>query len=125
MLARFAELLLEAALSDLERLGEYERQFASAPRRDAGQEVEVRGTVWRMYADWADEAEGLLARARSLAAAGAAVSGSDRLDHTIGRVRARLSVTPEQTARAIEDARQGRVIPAKELRDELHARLRA
>jgi hypothetical protein len=126
LLARFAEQLVADQLAELHRLGEYEREFASTPGRDPAHELEVRRTVWSLYADWADEADLVLSRARSSAAAGGAVApAADRLDQAIGRVRARLSVTPEQTARAIEDARQGRVIPAEELRDELRARLRA
>jgi hypothetical protein len=126
LLTRFAGQLVADQLSELDRLGEYERQFASTPGRDPGHELDVRRTVWLLYAAWADEADLVLSRARSWDSAGAAVPASaDQLDQAIGRVRARLSVPPEQTARAIEDARQGRVIPAKELRDELRARLRA
>ena len=122
LLARFAEQLVAAQLEDLNRLSEYERQFALAPQRDAGRELEVRRSVWQLYADWADDAEGVLSRARSVTAE---TARTDALDRAIGSVRARLSVAPEQTASAIADARTGRVIPAKELRDELDARLRA
>lgn len=122
---QFAEELVLAAIADHDRLRAYERRFAWAPMQDSGQELEVRQSVWRVFANWADEAEGVLLRARSLAAKGRAIQGVDQLDLAVGRVRARLTVSPEKTVQAMEDARQGRVIPAEELRDELRARLRA
>jgi hypothetical protein len=125
LLTQFAGSLVAAALADFERLREYEQQFATARLREPVQELERDRVVWRLYAEWADEAEQVLDRARARVAGGAAIEGLDRLDDVIGRTRARLSVTPEQIARGREQARQGQFVPAKGLRDELHARLRA
>lgn len=116
--------LVATQLSRLERLAEYERQCASTPRTDAVQELEVRRSIWRLYAGWAADADNLLSRAL-LAAAGDAVEGLERLDQAIGSVRARLSVAPERTAAAVADARHGRVISAQVLRHELRPRHRA
>lgn len=124
-LTQFAGSLVAAALADFERLREYEQKFATARLSEPAQELERDRAVWRLYAEWADDAEQVLSRARARAAAGAPILGLDRLDDAIGRVRARLSVTPEQLASAREQVRQGQFVPAKELRDELHARLRA
>lgn len=123
VLARFVGRLVTDVLADLDQLAEYERDFVTQSR-EASQELEVRRRVWQVYAEWAQRAQSVLDRARSYAGKDLAAE-IDQLDRAIGRVQARLMVTPEQTARAIEDARQGRVIPAKELRDELRARLRA
>ena len=124
-LARFASHMIAGLLADLERLAGYEREFASTPRSRPEQELEVRRSVWALYSVWAEEADEVLSRARALSGRGVAVDGVDRLDEAVGRVLARLSVPPEQTARAVDDTRQGRAVPAKELRDELHGRLRA
>jgi hypothetical protein len=119
-LTRFAGSLVAAALADFQRLREFEQQFATARLSEPAQELERDRVVWRLYAEWADEAEQVLDRARTRVAAGAAVEALDRLDDLIGRTRARLSVTPEQIARGREQARQGQFVPAKGLRDELH-----
>src|SRR5690348_3785350 len=63
----------------------------------------------------------ILDRAASLGAR--RLARVDELQDALGRTRARLTVTPEQIAGAKEQVRQGRIVPAKELRDELHARL--
>jgi hypothetical protein len=124
-LTQFAASLVAAVFADFERLREYQQQFATARLSDPAQELERDRAVWQLYSAWADEAEQVLSRASARAAAGAAIKGLDRLDDAIGRTRARLSVTPEQIARGREQARQGQFVPAKGLRDELHARLRA
>jgi hypothetical protein len=81
-------------------------------------------SVWRLYFQWADEAEQVLERADALARPDRRIAGLKELNEAFGRARARLTVTPEQIARAKEQARRGQIVPAKELRDELHARLR-
>lgn len=122
-LARFAEQLVASTLADLERVRDYERQFGLVPE-GAAPDVEVLRSVWRLYAAWADDAEQVLARVRLLDARGVRVVDADRLDDATSRVRARLSVTAEQTAESIEDAGRGNVVSLTEMRDELHARLR-
>jgi hypothetical protein len=119
-----AEKLVAASLADFTRVREYEEQFAwAAPPREPADDLEVMQTVSRLYATWANEAEQVLARVGLLG--GRRLAGVDELRDAVGRTRARLTVTPEQLARAKEQVRQGRIVPAKELRDELHARLRA
>ena len=124
-LTRLAEKLVVASLDDIRRIREYEQQFVLGVKRQPVADLAARRSVWDMLAAWADDAEQVLVRAKSVARSGAPVPGTDQLDDAIGRVRARLTVTPEQIVIAKEQVRQGQFVPAKELRDELHARLRA
>jgi len=122
-LGALAEKLVANSLTDFARVTEYEEQFAWSVVREPQEDLEVMRTVSRLYADWADEAAQVLDRVASLG--GRRLAGADELHDALGRTRARLTVTPEQIAKAKEQVRQGRIVPAKELRDELHARLRA
>jgi hypothetical protein len=124
-LAQLAEKLVAASLDEVRRIREYEQQFVFGAQRHPDADLAVRRSVWEMFAAWTDDAEQVLARAKSVARTGVPVSGADQLDDAIGRVRARLTVTPEQVLAAKEQVRQGQFVPAKEMRDELHARLRA
>ena len=122
-LSALAASLVAESLDDVRRVREYERQYIFQVEREPAVDLEARRSVWRMFAAWADEAEQVLARARSVVRTGAPVAGVADLEDAVGRVRARLTVRPEQIARAREQERQGQFVPAKELRDELHARL--
>jgi hypothetical protein len=124
-LAPLAEKLVTASLDDVRRIREYEQVFVFGALRPHDLDLAARRSVWEMFAAWADDAEQVLARAKSVARAGVPISGADQLDDAIGRVRARLTVTPEQVLAAKEQVRQGQFVPAKELRHELHARRRA
>jgi hypothetical protein len=127
-LARFAERLVDAALADLQRLRDDERAFTAARADDAGDdglEPDLLRSLWQLYAQWASDAEQVLTRVRGLNSAGQSVRDADRLEDAHGSVRARLGVTPEQVLRAREQVQRGQAIPAKELRDDLRARLRA
>lgn len=126
-LARFADRLIESALLDLERLRADEQQVI-APRagdHDDGLDAELARSLRDLYSRWAHDAEQVLVRVRRMAAAGQPVRDAERLEDAYGAVRARLSVPPETLLRAREQVHQGAAIPAKELRDELRARLRA
>jgi hypothetical protein len=124
-LAQLAEKLVAAALDDVRRIRDYEQQFVFGAKRQPEADLAIRRSVWEMFSVWADDAEQALARAMSVAHTSCPVPGAEHLDDTIGRVRARLTVTPEQVIRAMEQVRQGQFVPVKELRDMLHARPRA
>jgi hypothetical protein len=128
-LGGLAEKLCRSLADDLERLREYEKEFAAAAAADTDDddaaELEILRSIWRLYDAWAQEAEQVLSRVNRLEAAGQAINAAAQLREGYGRVRARLSVTPEQIVKAKQQVRQGHVVPVKELRDELRARLRA
>jgi hypothetical protein len=122
-LAALAGRLVAEPLEDVRRIREYERQFIFQTEREPAVDLEARRSVWRMFEVWAEEAEQVLSRAASVARSGAPVAGVAELEDAVGRVRARLTVRPEQIARAREQEWQRQFVPVKELRGEFHARL--
>src|SRR5207302_807906 len=103
---------------------EYEEQFSSAEYAVAGSEDTVNRSLYAIYEKWAEEAGQILDRTRRLGAAGRPVENAEALEDAYARVRARLKLTPEMIARAMEQVRQGQVEPIGGLRDELRARIR-
>lgn len=122
-LTEFAASLVASALADLQRIREYEKLARDIDTTNPALELEILRLIWRLYEEWATEADNVFARASALKRSGIPVPATDQLDDAIGRTRARLSITPEQIARSREQARTGQCVPAKELRDELHARI--
>lgn len=61
-LIRFVEKLIEASLADFMGIGEYERQFAWSVERQPPAELRTMRSVWRLYFQWADDAEQILVR---------------------------------------------------------------
>jgi hypothetical protein len=122
--AALARDLIGAALADLARIHEYERMLLAA---SAGEPLTLamRESTCRLFTGWEGEAAQVAARVRAVVHQGAALPELSRLDDALGSTRARLTVTPAQIASAVDQVKQGRSIPARELRDELHARLRA
>jgi hypothetical protein len=119
-----AQDLLSASLADLERLREYERRFATSAASEPLSELAVLRSIFKMYEHWAEDAEQVLVRVRALRPEELPSVEVNRLDDAIGTILARLTVGPERIVKSKEQARQGQFVPAKELRDELHARLR-
>ena len=109
------------SLADLQRIRSHEEQLTSSSSEPICRPDLIRA-IWQLYREWADDAEEVLSRAKSV---DKSLQGIEQLDDAIGRVLARLSVTPEQTIRALEQAIRGEVVPVKELRDDLRARVRA
>jgi hypothetical protein len=120
-LARAATQLVSDSLADLQRIRSDEEQLTSSSSEPVCRPDVIRA-IWQLYREWADDAEEVLSRAKSV---DKSLQGIEQLDDAIGRVLARLSVTPDQTIRGLEQAIRGEIVPAKELRDELRARLRA
>jgi hypothetical protein len=123
--AALAARLVEALLADWQRLRQFQEEFAPANWDDPAAAMEVETSIYRLFEAWAAEAEQVLVRLRRLAAAGHPVAGAEALEDACGQAAARLRFTPERMARAMEQVRRGEFTPAKELRDELRARLRA
>jgi hypothetical protein len=118
-----AERLIDASISDLKRIDEYEKEFGQ-PDLHSSSAVEILTSVYRLYEQWAGEAEQILRRMRPLVSNGQSLPSAASLEDAYGRVQARLGLTPEKIARGIEDARQNRTVPGEVIRDELRARLR-
>lgn len=116
--------MIAVCLSDLGHLRGYEHDVALATVNDPRLELDLRQTIWQLYKEWVVAADELYQRARSLRRPGITVQGIDSLNDEIGRIQARLTVKPEQIAKARQQVRDGHIVPAKELRDELNARLR-
>src|SRR5918999_2294125 len=74
-LARFAARLVEASLADLQCLRAYEQDLlaARATSNDDGLDRDVLRSLWAYYAQWAADAEQVLARVRVAREAGQAV----------------------------------------------------
>ena len=71
---------------------------------------------WNQVNYWVNRAEDLFDRLPER---------HEELGVAIARGKAELMVRPEQVIRAMEQIKRGETIPAKELRNELRARLRA
>ena len=106
----------------MSRLNKYEIDFGSPELHDP-QAAEVLRSVFDLYVQWAAEADQLLARAETLERSNQLHAKAEQLADACAKVHARLGVTPEKMARALEQARTGQVIPAETIRDELRARL--
>jgi len=122
---QLAARLVESSLSDWQRVRQYEDDFSPANFDDLERVREIDRSICAMHSQWLAEAEEVCARARQVAAGGRTVPKIDELENAIGFTQARLMATPGQFVRAIEQVKRGEVIPAKEMRDELNARLRA
>ncbi len=87
--------------------------------------IEIARSIHALHAQWAVEAEQILSRVRQLMESGCRVPKADVLQDAIGLARARLQLTPEKIAGAMDQVQSGQFIPARELRNELDARVRA
>jgi hypothetical protein len=123
-LANLAEKMIAGCLSDLEHLNGYEQDLGMGSVSDAKVELELRQTIWQLYNQWAASAVEIYDRAKTLRKSGASVKGLDQLDIQIGNIQARLTIKPEQLVAARQQVREGMIVPAKELRNELNARVR-
>src|SRR5437762_2989550 len=74
-LTQFAQKLVAWTLADLDRIREYEQQFGLV-REGELPRVEILRSIWELYAQWAGEAEQVLARVAARGAAGATISGT-------------------------------------------------
>ena len=120
-----AEKIISARLSDLGHLRGYERILSLSTVTDSRLELELRQAIWHLYKDWEVAAIELYDRAIALRRSGVGVQGINDLRDEIGRTQARLTLKPEQIVKARQQVRDGHVVLAKELRDELNAQIRS
>lgn len=123
--ASLASRLVEDMVAEFGRIRRIEAEFGSPDWNDASIATEVERSIYSLYHQWAAEAEQVLVRVRRLTAAGLVIDRVPELEDTYASGHARLKLTPEKTARGLEQARGGEFTPAEELRNELRARIRA
>jgi hypothetical protein len=123
-LAGLANALVDHALEKHRRLEAYERDFGPDMEDERKDEsaLHVLRAIWQVYEEWLEEAEPLFNRVKRLPSARQTLADLDTLRDTIGGVRARLSVTPEEVLEGHQQARRGEAIPLEVLRNGLRAR---
>jgi hypothetical protein len=122
---QLAAQLVESSLADWQRVRQYESDFSSGDLDALSHVVEIDRSIHALHSQWLAEAEEVHSRVKRFSAASGSVPRMKELEDAIGFTHARLKATPEQLIDALEQVKRGEVIPAKELRDELNARLRA
>ena len=75
-----------------------------------------------VYRQWADDAEAVIQRVSKLHLKVDTKSLVESLEHSVGRTRARLSLSLDDIAEGERQAERGELIPVAEVRDELRAR---
>jgi hypothetical protein len=123
-IGQLAAQLVESALADWNQLRQYESDFTPFDWSDAAAAMSIEQSIYALHQQWAEEAEQVVCRAKKLSGAGHDVPKTGLLEDALWLTRARLQMTPQEMARAMEQVKQGQCTPAKELRDELRARLR-
>ncbi|MDB5172319.1 MAG: hypothetical protein JWO87_560 [Phycisphaerales bacterium] len=123
-LYEIAEKIVASAIQGFEQIQELDETCVSsgAPDDDAF-DTEAAIVLRLMYEERAQEAERILTRIARLERAGRNVEGADTLRDWHGRTMAMLSVSLEDIARGIEQSKQGNVVMAGEIRNELQSRL--
>ena len=117
--------LLASLLVEWNELRELEAETGPTPWDDRAKALQLSRELHALHARWAETAEQVLRRVRLLPASADLSAKIEEVADALGRTRARLLHTPEKQDHAFEQARLGQTIPAKELRDDLNARLRA
>jgi hypothetical protein len=117
--------LINSLLGDLARLRASEDEQFQVEVGDFNLDLARLRSVWLTFEQWVNRAEQIRSKVCAEEASNLPHGALTALDDGIGCVRARLSVTPEQIAKANEQVRRGQWMPAKELRDEFNSRLRA
>ena len=117
--------LLDASLQEWRELGDINDHVAPTPWDDRANASRIAREIYLLYDEWARSAEQVLSRIRHLPPLEADPKKVQELEDTLGLARARLKHTPEMQDRAFDQVRMNQLIPAKELRDDLNARLRA
>lgn len=122
---RLAGQLVESSLDDWKRVRQYEADFTPSNWIDREMAIEIGRSIHALHVQWAGEAEQILSRVEQLMESGCRVPKADALRDAIGMTRALLKLTPEGIAGAMDQVQSGQFTPARELRNELDARLRA
>jgi hypothetical protein len=122
--ARLVEKLVKSSREDYARLKDYEAEFGPslADEKDDEAALQVLRSIWALYAEWARDAEQVLARVKDLKASGHLIPEADGLFDDYSFARAQLAMKPEGIIRGMQQIRRGEVIPVEVLRDELRRR---
>jgi hypothetical protein len=110
------ELWIAAALAEAKALRQHDEHVY--PRDNEPMAMQVAKKLHAAWARWADQAEALLARARSLKGS-SHVPGLHDLEYATLRARAMLKISPEVMLARQEQVRRGEVLTAEEVRREL------
>lgn len=116
--------LITSALADRQRIRDHEEfLFVHA----APNELDEKTRTWidQLFRTWLGDAVQVAARADLIEREGAQLPAAGQLRHAIMATQARLKVSVPAITSALRQVEAGQFIPAKELRDELNARLRA
>jgi hypothetical protein len=118
---------VESLLNDWKLNREHEKETCPGLNEWKNREsaLQIESSNYGRHQQWASRAEELLNRMRIAATHGMRLPNAAHLEDALGRTQARLLMTPEMTARAMDQVAQGKFISVKEMRDELDARLRA
>jgi hypothetical protein len=124
-LVKVAESMVASVIQEFERVRALDETFAPSTE-DADEDVIDRETavVFRsMYEECAREAERVLARVRRIERQGSKIKDAQVLRDWHGRTMAMLSISLDEIAQSLENAKQGKVISGAQVRNELRARL--
>ena len=123
-LTELANALVDHMLVKFDRIEGYERDFAPEliDEKEDESALAVLHSIWRVYEDWAEEAEPLYERIERMPSARHSVRELDELSKRIGSARARLTVRPEEVLEGHRQARRGETVALEVMRNELRAR---
>ncbi len=116
---------IDASLQEWQRNRDHEDATVPDDWSDRAAAMSVERSNYAMHQEWASRAEQLLRRIQPQAKGNAQWLLADRLRDALGLTLARLKMTPEMAALAWERAANAPSKSVKELRDELHAQIRA
>ena len=122
--AQLASKYVESSLADWQRILECENQIGATSSMPPATRAKINRSLYDVYRNWANEAEQVLSRARTLANHGHEVTQAAALEHAFGRVQARLKLAPETVERAMSQIDAGGALPIVDLRGEIHSRIR-
>jgi hypothetical protein len=122
-LTQFAQSLVQSVLDDLDRVKLFESSVEKIEPGEAFQfDRDVAVLVRYSYEECMKRAEQVLERVSRLEARGHKIKGAEKLRDAHGGLAAMLSASLEEIAHAQEQAGQGKVHSAAELRHELQTR---
>lgn len=116
-----AEHWIAALLAEARALRQHDDQLF--PRTGGPAELASAKEVHAAWVRWADAADAFYERLRPMLRGRRYVNGAADLDHTIGRTRAMLQITPESHLEGLEEVRRGKVVSHEEVRRELRDRM--
>lgn len=117
--------LIESTIDEWKHIRRVDELMSPTPWDDRASAMKLSQEIYALHTQWEKAADEVLSRVTRLQGAKELADKTRELEDALGFTRARLLHTPELQERAFEQVRQGQTIPAKELRDELNARLRA